>query len=89
MESMHLSYQNTIFRGVSLKYKDFPFVVSAMRKNEITHLETSFAERFDDKLLDYYRTKIYSLPKSDIAFFSEVDHLAAWVFIADKYSCKS
>ena len=75
---MILSNQRTIFRGVSLKYKEFPFVVSAMRKNEITYLETFFTEHYGEKLLDYYRAKIFSMPKSDITFFSEVDYLSAW-----------
>ena len=75
---MITSYQNRIYRGISLKYKESPFVVSAMRKNEIAYLENVFSEHYSEEKLDSYKEKMFSLPKSDIDFFFNVNHLSAW-----------
>lgn len=70
------SYQKTIFRGIPLKYKDYPLTVSAMRRNEIMFLEYSFIETFGQELLEKYRSKISV--SSPISFFSNVSAVCAW-----------
>jgi len=70
------SYKKDIYRGVAQKYKDSPFTASAMRYNEIVHLEQYFSHMYSKSTLLDLKTKLNSLPA--IPFFQDASPLCPW-----------
>lgn len=70
------SFQKNIYRGVSKKYANYPFVSSGLRKAEIQYMEQNFINWYSSELLEKYRLRCKN--QSKLGIFKDVTNNGVW-----------
>lgn len=73
-------YNKKIYRGISSKYKNYPFNASAMREKDLAFLENLYIQVYGNKSFEKYKHLISNLKKSEIELFMNVDSSCPWAW---------